>query len=148
MQLRRVDSVDIPPTAKDPILVAPGPSQKKRKLQYEASLGASQNTPPSSSQPRSSQPSSSQSLRRISGAPLSQIRQTSEESEAEDIPEEESRDEVYVWLRTSIVGVQYYKGRFGSQRLYFRSADLSAAGLVGSGEEVMLEREPQNQYDR
>ncbi|KAI0779816.1 SNF2 family N-terminal domain-containing protein [Fomes fomentarius] len=130
VQLRRVNSVDIPPTAKDPILVAPGPSQKKRKLQYEASLGASQNTPPSSSQPRSSQPSSSQPLRRTSGPPLSQIRQTVEEVEVEDIPEEESRDEVYVWLRTSIVGVQYYKG------------------LVGSGEEVMLEREPQNQYDR
>ena len=28
----------------------------------------------------------------------------------EDVPEEESKDEPYVWLRTSIVGVQYYKG--------------------------------------
>ena len=110
VQLRRVDSADIPPTAKDPALSTPGPSQKKRKLQYEASLSSSQNTPPSSSQPSSSQPSSSQPLRRISGPPLSQIRQAVEEVENEDVPEEESKDEPYVWLRTSIVGVQYYKG--------------------------------------
>ncbi|KAI0690203.1 SNF2 family N-terminal domain-containing protein [Cerioporus squamosus] len=88
---------------KDPALSAPGPSQKKRKLQYEASLNASQNTPPSSSQPSSSQPPSSQPLRRISGPPLSQITQTVEEPE-EDVPDEESRDELYVMLKTAIVG--------------------------------------------
>ncbi|RPD63881.1 hypothetical protein L227DRAFT_542891 [Lentinus tigrinus ALCF2SS1-6] len=128
VSLRRVDSADIPATARDPALSAAGPSQKKRKLQYEASLNASQNTPPSS-QPSSSQPSSSQPLRRISGPPMSQIAQLVEEPE-EDVPEEESRDELYVMLKTAIVGVQYYKG------------------LVGTGEEVVLARQPQNQYDR
>ncbi|PIL34185.1 transcription factor [Ganoderma sinense ZZ0214-1] len=127
--LRRIDSADVPATAKDPALSTPGPSQKKRRLQYEASFG-SQNSPPSSSQPSSSQPSSSQPLRRISGPPLSQIAQPVEEVEIEDEPEEESRDELYVMLRTSIVGVQYYKG------------------LVGPGEEVSLVREPHNRYDR
>ncbi|KAI0702988.1 SNF2 family N-terminal domain-containing protein [Cerioporus squamosus] len=129
VSLRRVDSADVPATAKDPALSAPGPSQKKRKLQYEASLNASQNTPPSSSQPSSSQPSSSQPLRRISGPPLSQITQTVEEPE-EDVPDEESRDELYVMLKTAIVGVRHYKG------------------MVGPGEEVILARQPQNPYDR
>ncbi|KAI0743822.1 SNF2 family N-terminal domain-containing protein [Daedaleopsis nitida] len=130
VSLRRVDSADIPSTAKDPALSTPGPSQKKRKLQYEASLTSSQNTPPSSSQPSSSQPPSSQPLRRISGPPLSQIRQPVEEVETEDILDEETKDEMYVVLRTSIVGVQYYKG------------------LVGAGEEVLLVREPHNPHDR
>ncbi|TFK94573.1 hypothetical protein K466DRAFT_509225 [Polyporus arcularius HHB13444] len=129
VSLRRVDSADIPATAKDLALSTAGPSQKKRRLQYEASLNASQNTPPSSSQPSSSQPSSSQPLRRISGPPLSQITQTVEEPE-EDVPEEESKDELYVMMKTAIVGVQYYKG------------------LVGPGEEVILARQPHNQYDR
>lgn len=113
MGLRRVDSADIPATAKDPVLSTLGPSQKKRRLQYEASFG-SQNSPPSSSQPSSSQPSSSQPLRRISGPPLSQIAQPVEEIDMEDEPEEESRDELYVMLKTSIVGIQYYKGELFS----------------------------------
>ena len=113
MGLRRIDSADIPATAKGPVLSTPGPSQKKRRLQYEASFG-SQNSPPSSSQPSSSQPSSSQPLRRISGPPLSQIAQPVEEMDMEDEPEEESRDELYVMLKTSIVGIQYYKGELFS----------------------------------
>ena len=109
--LRRVDSADIPASAKatEAVLATPGPSQKKRKLQYD--LSSSQNTPPASSQPSSSQPSSSQPLRRISGPPLSQITQHVEEIE-DDEPEPEAKDELYVMLRTSIVGIQYYKGAF------------------------------------
>ncbi|TBU43646.1 SNF2 family N-terminal domain-containing protein [Dichomitus squalens] len=125
--LGRIDSADIPASAKGPALSTPGPSQKKRKLQYESS-SASQNTPPIPSQPSYSQPSSSQPLRSISGPPLSQLSRLAEE--IEDEPEEENRDELYVMLRTSIVGVQYYKG------------------LVGPGEEVLLVREPHNRYDR
>ena len=94
-----------------------GPSQKKRKLQYEASFGSSQNAPPSSSQPSSSQPPSSQPLRRISGPPLSQITQQVEEIE-DDEPEEEAKDELYVQMKSSIVGVQYYKGIIGSVYIY------------------------------
>ncbi|KAI0356200.1 hypothetical protein OH77DRAFT_1423798 [Trametes cingulata] len=136
--LLRVDPSDVPPTAKavDAALSTPDPSQRKRKAQYEASLAASQGTPPSSSQPSlsqpsSSQPPSSQPLRRISGLPAGvSFSQPVYEDEAEDLPEEESRDELYVMLKTSIVGVQYYKG------------------LVGPGEEVILVREPHNKYDR
>ena len=148
VSLRRVDSADVPATAKDPALSAPGPSQKKRKLQYEASLNSSQNSPPSSSQPSSSQPSSSQPLRRISGPSLSQIAQLVEEPE-EDVPDEESRDELYVMLNTAIVGVQYYKGmNCHLQWVRFVMADEWVLGLVGAGEEVTLVRQPQNQYDR
>ncbi|KAI9067101.1 hypothetical protein FKP32DRAFT_1588914 [Trametes sanguinea] len=134
--LRRIDPADIPPTAQaqDPALSTSGPSQRKRKLQYEASL--SQGAPPSSSQsylnpPSSSQPPSSQPLRRVSGlAPVVPYSQRYQEEEIEDVPEEESRDELYVMLKTNVVGVQYYKG------------------LVGPGEEVILQREPHNPYDR
>ncbi|KAL1942554.1 hypothetical protein VTO73DRAFT_6156 [Trametes versicolor] len=137
--LRRVDPEDIPTTAKvpDPVLSTPGPSQRKRKLQYEASFGASQGTPPSSSQPAlsqapsSSQPPSSQPLRRISGLPAGMpYLQRVEEEVVEEVVEEESRDELYLMLKTSIVGIQYYKG------------------LVGPGEQVRLVREPHNKYDR
>ena len=103
--LRRVDAEDVPETAKHR-QVAPtstGPSQRKRKLEYEASFG-SEGSPPSSSQPGSSQP-----LSRTSGPSSSQITQPVEDIEDED-SEEEIRDELYVVLRTSIVGVQYYKG--------------------------------------
>lgn len=124
----------------------PGPSQKKRRLQYEASFG-SQNSPPSSSQPSSSQPSSSQPLRRISGPPLSQIAQPVEEMDMEDEPEEESRDELYVMLKTSIVGIQYYKGELRCIVPVALPYVLNA-GLVGRGEEVSLVREPHNRYDR
>ncbi|KAH9892824.1 SNF2 family N-terminal domain-containing protein [Cubamyces lactineus] len=136
--LRRVDPSDIPASAKtaDPALATTGPSQRKRKAQYEASLAASQSSLPSSSQsglppPYSSQPSSSQPLRRISDLPPGvSLPQRLEEDEVEDFPEEESRDELYVMLKTNVVGIQYYKG------------------LVGPGEEVLLVRQPHNQYDR
>lgn len=42
---------------------------------------------------------------------MSQIAHVVEEIEEEDL-EEEVKDEVYVMLRSSIVGVQYYKGIF------------------------------------
>ncbi|KAI0334969.1 hypothetical protein GY45DRAFT_967409 [Cubamyces sp. BRFM 1775] len=136
--LRRIDPSDIPASAKtpDPALSTAGPSQRKRKAQYEASMAASQGSPPGSSQPglppsSSSQPSSSQPLRRVSGLPPgASLPQRLEEEDIEDFPEEESRDELYVMLKTNVVGIQYYKG------------------LVGPGEEVLLVRQPHNQYDR
>ncbi len=121
--LRRVDPEDVPTTAKvpDPVLSTPGPSQRKRKLQYEASFGASQGTPPSSSQPAlsqapsSSHPPSSQPLRRIFGLPAGMSYPPRVEEEvAEEVVEEESRDELYLMLKTSIVGIQYYKGPYSS----------------------------------
>ncbi|KAI0675019.1 SNF2 family N-terminal domain-containing protein [Trametes maxima] len=148
VSLRRIDPDDVPPSAKvaDPALSTPGPSQRKRKAQYEASLSASQGSPPNSSQPglsqpslsqpslsqsSSSQPPSSQPLRRMSGLPPGMpYSQPVEEEYVEEVLEEETRDELYLMMKTSIVGVQYYKG------------------LVGPGEEVLLVRQPHNQYDR
>ena len=78
--LRRVDAEDVPETAKHR-QVAPtstGPSQRKRKLEYEASFG-SEGSPPSSSQPGSSQP-----LSRTSGPSSSQITQPVEDIEDEE----------------------------------------------------------------
>ena len=62
--------------------------------------------------------------------PGASLPQRLEEEDVEDFPEEESRDELYVMLKTNVVGIQYYKG------------------LVGPGEEVLLVRQPHNQYDR
>ncbi|KAJ7497415.1 SNF2 family N-terminal domain-containing protein [Mycena latifolia] len=103
---RRVDPSDIP---KNQVLeqanMSTGPSQKRRRAEFEAS--ASQ--PPSSSAP----------------LPLAVV-----EEEEEEVTEVEPADELYIAMKASVVGVQYYRG------------------LVGPGEEVQLIREPHNQYDR
>ncbi|KAJ7924933.1 SNF2 family N-terminal domain-containing protein [Mycena leptocephala] len=52
------------------------------------------------------------------------------EEEEEEVTEVEPPDELYVTMQTDVVGIQYYRG------------------MVGPGEEVRLNREPQNQYDR
>ena len=61
--------------------------------------------------------------------------------------EPEPADELYCVLKSSIVGVQYYKGTYfgvSSQVSLF----TRCAGFVGPGEQVSLVREPQNRYDR
>ncbi len=135
--LRRVDPVDVPESAQRIVAglnngassstsAAPAPTQKKRKATFDAQPGPSQ--------PRATQgPSASQLV---------------EDDEIEEIvPEEESRDELYVMLKTNIVGVQYYKGgrRMASCMLLLF---IGFVGLVGPGEEVRLVREPTNKYDK
>ncbi|KAI0940604.1 hypothetical protein AcW1_003757 [Taiwanofungus camphoratus] len=135
--LHRIDPADVPDTAKlqnsqgktaksnVKAPTTPGSSQTKRKA---AAIASSQPTTPASSQPGSSQPRSSQALHRPSQLSTSQML---EEDDDEDVVEvEDTRDELYVMLKTSIVGVQYYNG------------------LVGPGEEVRLVRQPENKYDR
>ncbi|KZT00465.1 uncharacterized protein LAESUDRAFT_553779 [Laetiporus sulphureus 93-53] len=128
--LRRIDTADIPESAKAPNAVntadaassSQGPSQKKRKAAAEAATPVSQL---SSQQP---QPGPSQPLRHLTQNPASQ---TIEDEQDDDVVEiEDPKDELYCTLKTSIVGVQYYKG------------------LVGPGEQVRLVREPNNKYDR
>ncbi|KAH8108075.1 SNF2 family N-terminal domain-containing protein [Cristinia sonorae] len=134
--LRRVDPADIPLSAKagvtgtigvaPPTPATPGPSQKKRKAAFEAAKAAasgSQSSPSSSSQPA---PPAPQVLRHV----IPTATQIAEDEVEEDVPQDESVDELLVTMRTNVVGVQYYKG------------------LVGMGEEVRLIREPRNQYDR
>ncbi|EMD30973.1 hypothetical protein CERSUDRAFT_120235 [Gelatoporia subvermispora B] len=108
--LRRIDPADVPESAKSLVIPssssspAPSQSQRKRKAE-EAALSSSQRS-------------------------LSRSSQDVIEIDDDDAPEDEAVDELYVMLKTSIVGVQYYKG------------------LVGAGEEVRLVREPHNKYDR
>ncbi|CAK5281753.1 unnamed protein product [Mycena citricolor] len=59
----------------------------------------------------------------------SAIERVALEEEEESSTPEADIDELYVTLRTNIVGIQYYRG------------------LVGAGEQVLLLREPTNQYD-
>ncbi|KAI0344734.1 hypothetical protein BDW22DRAFT_1354880 [Trametopsis cervina] len=125
--LRRVDPRDIPESAKAPAASTsaasasasgPGPSQKKRKAAFEAAYG---------SQPTLPQPpggtSATQGTSRAEAIML-------DDDDEEVVPDDQPIDELYVTLRTNIVGIQYYKG------------------LVGEGEEVRLIREPTNRYDR
>ncbi|KAJ6625516.1 SNF2 family N-terminal domain-containing protein [Mycena sp. CBHHK59/15] len=113
---RRVDPNDIPATAKTTVEVPaevsnPANSQKKRKAAFEATA---------------SQASSSVAW----SADGTHVPAMEGEALEEEVAEVEVADELYVSMKTNVVGVQYYKG------------------LVGAGEEVMLNREPTNQYDR
>lgn len=122
---QRVDPADVPLTAKVATPSAahvtpstsqtPALSQKKRKAAFEQA--ASSNSRLSSGKPAV----------RTATRP---IMHDDEDDDEVTIIEHDSVDVLYCTLRTSIVGVQYYKG------------------LVGPGEEVRLVREPQNQYDR
>ncbi|KAJ7076375.1 SNF2 family N-terminal domain-containing protein [Mycena belliarum] len=109
---RRVDPSDIP-NKQVPASVQPsastGPSQKRRRAEFEA-IQASSSQGPSSSPAVPSQ--------------------TALEEEEEEVTEVEPPDELYLVFKSSVVGVQYYRG------------------LVGPGEEVQLIREAHNPYDR
>ncbi|KAJ6587041.1 SNF2 family N-terminal domain-containing protein [Mycena vulgaris] len=103
---RRVDPSDIPRNpVPEPATANTGPSQKKRRAEFEASSSQ----PPSSSAP----------------GPFAHVEEEEEEAAEVELP-----DELYIAMKASVVGVQYYRG------------------LVGPGEEVRLIREPHNQYDR
>lgn len=60
---------------------------------------------------------------------MSQIAHVVEEIEEEDL-EEEVKDEVYVMLRSSIVGVQYYKGIFLDSTGNYRTDTYDQASWV------------------
>ncbi|KAG1766956.1 SNF2 family N-terminal domain-containing protein [Suillus occidentalis] len=105
----RVDPADVPLTAK------------------VATPSAAHVTPSTSQTPALNQ--KKRKAARLYGLPTRPITYDDEDDEV-TIIEPDSVDVLYCTLKTSIVGVQYYKG------------------LVGPGEEVRLVREPQNQYDR
>ncbi|OAX42534.1 hypothetical protein K503DRAFT_847742 [Rhizopogon vinicolor AM-OR11-026] len=119
---QRVDPADIPLTAKAAASTAshvipstsqpPAPSQKKRKATFEQAAHTN-------SQLKPAVPVTNRSI----------IHDVDDDDEV-TILEPDPIDELYCTLRTSIVGVQYYKG------------------LVGPGEEVRILREPHNKYDR
>ncbi|KAI0688029.1 SNF2 family N-terminal domain-containing protein [Cytidiella melzeri] len=139
--LRRVDHRDVPVSAKGPAAPigasvssssasGPGPSQKKRKAAFEATFGSQSSAPQPSQSHVRAEPQASASTQ-----PATQIRNSTQaivvEDEVEEVvPDDQPIDELYCTLRTSIVGIQYYKG------------------LVGEGEEVNIVRDPQNKYDR
>ncbi|PFH50907.1 hypothetical protein AMATHDRAFT_3537 [Amanita thiersii Skay4041] len=93
----------------------------------KASLSAPSAAPASSSKRKRDEvvPSASQS------GNLSTVNPHDNKEDDEDAQEEEDvRHVLYFTFKSSVVGIQYY------------------TGLVGSGEEVLLVREPQNPYDR
>lgn len=77
----------------------------------------------------------------------SQVIEAAEEADVGS-PEDEPLEELYTTLQTSIVGVQYYKGYICVKRFVMCHVLTPWVGLVGYGEQVKLEREPGNQYDR
>ncbi|TDL17295.1 hypothetical protein BD410DRAFT_794458 [Rickenella mellea] len=135
ISVRRIDPSDIPESAKAVSMsqanTASSNTQqsngKKRKSDSDSTQVA---YAPGSSQASSSYGGSamrpSQTGGRASEMSLTQM----EAEDVEDDVEEDAKDELYVMMNASIVGVQYYNG------------------LVGPGEEVSLVREPHNKYDR
>ncbi|TFY66346.1 hypothetical protein EVG20_g4743 [Dentipellis fragilis] len=118
-----------------PVASGSGPSQRKRKAELDAAFAEAERSlsAPGGSQPKplASQPgaprmSAYEGVRKINNPAGA----TWEEGVENDAPPEESIDELYCTMSTNVVGVQYYKG------------------LVDSGEQVRLVREPQNKYDR
>lgn len=77
----------------------------------------------------------------------SQMIEVAEEADADEPEEDEPPEELYTTLNTNIVGVQYYKG-YMRRNLVVRFVLTPRLGLVGYGEQVKLERQPSNQYDR
>jgi len=77
----------------------------------------------------------------------SQMIEVAEEADADEPEEDEPLEELYTTLNTNIVGVQYYEG-YMRQNLVVRLILTPQLGLIGYGEQVKLDREPNNQYDR
>ena len=133
---QRVDSSDIPLTAKAATSTTihtssftsqvPAPSQKKRKAVPEQVAHTTSTKP----------------------AVPATIRSNVDDDDEVTIIEPDPIDELYCTLSTSIVGVQYYKGGCSRRFLAYTSIDVAIEGLVASGEEVRLIREPLNEYDR
>ncbi|KAL0956474.1 hypothetical protein HGRIS_002620 [Hohenbuehelia grisea] len=117
IQLRRVDPSDIPSSAK---VAAVDLTQRKRKADEDI---------PGSSQQASQASSSTLVGTQASSQRVANGSDETEENLDNEALDDESRDELYCSLKTSVVGIQYYKG------------------LVGAGEEVLLVREPHNRYD-
>ncbi|KAK0504709.1 SNF2 family N-terminal domain-containing protein [Armillaria luteobubalina] len=118
---RRVDPADIPPSA---------------QTVKSTSIKASTTSIPSQKKRKARQEAASGSQRPASSAqvPATLIRPPSsapvdETLVADEISEEEPADELYSTMRTNVVGLQYYKG------------------LVGPGEEVIIQRDLNNMYD-
>ncbi|KAI0730200.1 SNF2 family N-terminal domain-containing protein [Fomitopsis betulina] len=130
--LRRIDPADVPATAKGhgslPGLSSTPSSSQPRPEASALAPGPSQKKRKAAfeaamiTQPSASQPSASQPLRRLSD-------QFEEEQNNAVIDVDDAQDELYCMTKVPVVGLQYY------------------TGLVGTGEEVRLVREPRNKYD-
>ncbi|KZO90728.1 hypothetical protein CALVIDRAFT_568793 [Calocera viscosa TUFC12733] len=101
-----------------------GPSSSQTAISTATSKSrkrkAETSDPPSSSQPIASQ----------TGGRTLMPSQATELRQDEDVDDDDDgADEIYVVMNSQVVGIQYYQG------------------LVGSGEQVLLVREPSNRYD-
>lgn len=112
--LRRVDPGDVPATAKPPgtasssAIPQAGPSQKKRKAEFEAlhGTGPTQSTAGPSQSTSQTLKTQTQHLRQLVNQPMIIDVVDIDDDVADDAP----LDELYLTLRTNVVGVQYYKG--------------------------------------
>ena len=109
--LRRVDPQDVPDSAKrtgvatsSAVASQPGPSQKKRKAESEAQHGTQPNARPLA--PSQALNTQTQHLRQLVNHPIV----IDDGTDDEDEPEDAVAEELYVTLRTNVVGVQYYTG--------------------------------------
>ena len=96
ISLRRVDPADIPASAKSVqtarLATAAKPNAGFSKNNKKRKADETTSTVPT--------------LRSVTGT----LPQPSEEDQAEEVAEEEVRDELYCTMHTNVVGIQYYKG--------------------------------------
>lgn len=159
---KKVAEEDIPPTARNVSVshldnIAPANSKKRRAQEDTSSGSKARISPPSHSQShldnitpanikkrKAQEDTSSGSKARIPPPSHSQPPLFDVEDDEVD-SSEEARDELYCTLDTNVVGLQYYSGM--SSVFSFCTVHISSAGLVGPGEEVILQREPGNNHD-
>ncbi|KAL0578764.1 hypothetical protein V5O48_003262 [Marasmius crinis-equi] len=119
---RRINPIDIPSSAQS---TQASTAPRQNVASTSILRPQKRKTPPPPSQ--ANQPSGSQ-VRSAAAPPSTQRIATEDESGADNT--EETVDELICQFASKVVGVQYY------------------TGLVGAGEEVVLQREPANRYDR
>lgn len=150
--MRTIDPADIPAGAKGNVrkiaasTAGVGSSQLKRNPSQDRLSQISQATAVPSQGKRKATQAELDRFSQIRQALVGLPSSSPALEEPEEAPEEEVKDEIYCNLNTNVVGIQYYKGMFGTS---IKCDFLNAlSGLVGPGEEVLLVREPHNPYDR
>ncbi|KAF9263265.1 hypothetical protein L218DRAFT_927698 [Marasmius fiardii PR-910] len=120
--LRRINPSDVPKSARVAL-----PVTRHTNAHSSSSQNQKRKEPPESAPSRYIPPSSNSQMLPVTSSAFETI-VIDDDTDADNT--EEVRDELYCDLPTKVVGIQYY------------------TGLVGAGEEVILEREPSNRFDR
>ncbi|KAK7053402.1 hypothetical protein VNI00_004028 [Paramarasmius palmivorus] len=123
---RSIDPSDVPSTAKNKIVIPPQRSQGATTTSQKRKEPPTSNVPGPSTSRTTTQPVAPQYTQ--PGAIQPSLSQNGTDDAGNN--EVEAGEELYCTMKTKVVGIQYY------------------TGLVGPEEEVILQREPHNRFDR